>query len=218
LKVTKDPNVCGREKPNPRLVLGKTGGVANTYVYLADIRAGAPIAPADGLIDQRGCEYTPHVQVVPVGSKVVARNSDPILHNVHSRAGASTVFNFAQPIQGQKSEQKLTKAGTITVACDAGHLWMNAIVHATPHPYYALTGDDGRFEIKDVPPGTYQLVAWHEGWRTTQAPTRVEFSDPIELAKPVTVEPNRAASIDFEISSALASQSNARPLRQPQDR
>ena len=201
LKVTKDPGTCGKAKKNPRLVVGKGGGVANTYVYLADIKAGAKIEPKDGLIDQKTCEYSPHAQVVPVGSKIVAQNSDPILHNVHSYLGTTTVFNFAQPIQGQKSEQKLTKVGTVTAKCDAGHIWMNAIVHVTNNPYYALTSDDGKFEIKNVPPGKYQIVAWHEGWKTTQSPTSVSFSDPVEQKKDVTVEAGKPAAVDFTLSA-----------------
>jgi len=200
LKVTKDPSTCGKMKKNPRLIVGKAGGVANTYVYLTDIKSGAKIEPKDGIIDQKNCEYSPHVQMVTVGSKITAQNSDPILHNVHSYLGTTTVFNFAQPIQGQKSEQKLSKVGIVTAKCDAGHIWMNAVVHVTNNPYYAVTGEDGKFEIKNVPPGSYQIAAWHEGWKTTQTPTAVSFSDPVEEKKPVTVAAGAPVTVEFTLS------------------
>jgi hypothetical protein len=199
LAVAKDQSTCGSSVKNPRLVVGPAGGVGNTYVYLADIHSGAALPPKEGVLDQKACEYRPHVQVMSVGSKFIAQNSDPILHSVHTYNGVKTIFNFAQPIQGQKSEQVITKPGVITVKCDAGHLWMNAIVHVAEHPYHALTGDDGKFEIKDVPPGKYQLVAWHEGWKTTQTPVAVTYADPVEIKKDVTVETGKPASVNFEL-------------------
>jgi hypothetical protein len=78
---------------------------------------------------------------------------------------------------------------------------MNAVVHVTNNPYFALTSDDGKFEIKNVPPGKYQLVAWHEGWKTTQTPTAINFSEPVEMKKEVTVEGGKPASADFELAA-----------------
>jgi hypothetical protein len=200
LKVTKDPVICGNAKPNPRLVIGPDGGVANTYIFLSDIMRGAAIDPRDATIDQKACEYQPHAQVVVVGSKLVAVNSDEMLHSVHGRSGDSTVFNYTQPIFGQRSGQKkLTKPGIIAIGCDAGHIWMNAFVFVTAHPYYALTQEDGNFELANVPPGRYELVAWHEGWQTTRTPIAYQFSDPLTTKTNLVVEAGQATRIDLAI-------------------
>ena len=191
LKVTKDATTCGHAKANQRLIIGPQGGVANAYVYLADVKAGAPLSPQRAVLDQKKCEYSPHVLAVPVGSRVVMRNSDPVLHSVHGALGARTVFNLAQPVQGQRSEQVLTTPGTFAIKCDAGHPWMNAVVHVARNPYYALTGSDGRFRLHDVPAGTYQIVMWHEGWQASQNSVAVTYSAPAEQPRPESLAPRR---------------------------
>ena len=90
-------------------------------------------------------------------------SSDDTLHSIHMYGAASYKIPF--PVKGQVVERLLEKAGLVQVACDAGHGWMSATIHVVEHPYYAITDAEGRFELRDVPPGQYTLKAWHEGYR-----------------------------------------------------
>jgi hypothetical protein len=113
-------------------------------------------------LDQKGCRYIPHVFAVRVNQPIEILNSDPTLHNIHALPKNNQEFNNGQPIQGMKMQHTF-KAKEIMVPfkCDV-HGWMNAYVAVMDHPYYAVTAPDGRFELKDVPPGTYTVEAWHE--------------------------------------------------------
>lgn len=142
-------------------------GVARAYVALVDIHAGVALVPSDGLLVRRGCAYTPPVQIMTVDSLLVVRNDDATLHEVRGSAGSAQVFAFVQPLRGQRSEQRMTKAETIVVEGDCG----GAVVHVKSHPYATLTKDDGSFALERVPPGTYELAVWHDGARQTRTVT-----------------------------------------------
>jgi plastocyanin len=158
----KDPKVCGTSGPNETLILGAGEGVKNVVVSLTDIHSGKKLTAGDATLDQTKCSYVPHVQALPVGSNLVVINSDGVLHNVHATQGALTVFNYAMPIKGQKTQpKKLDKAGLIRLKCDV-HGWMNGAIVVEDNPYFAVTGDDGSFSIGDVPPGSYTVHVWHE--------------------------------------------------------
>jgi uncharacterized protein (DUF2141 family) len=116
---------------------------------------------------------------VPVGSIVIV-NADPVMHNTHGFLGKATVFNVALPIKGQRLERKVTKPGLMRVECDA-HGWMLAWIYAAENPYVAVTQKDGSFELTDVPPGSYTLVAWHELTGETEMPVTVKAKAPVEL-------------------------------------
>jgi hypothetical protein len=114
------------------------------------------------VLDQKGCHYQPHVQVVPLHATLQVKSSDPLLHNVHSFLNGTTVINFAMPPQpGLVLSKKLDKPGGQQLKCDV-HSFMRGGLFVAENPYYALTGPDGSFEIKDVPPGTYNIATWHE--------------------------------------------------------
>ncbi|PYS37703.1 MAG: hypothetical protein DMG14_20420, partial [Acidobacteria bacterium] len=120
-----------------------------------------PTAAQNAEIDQKKCEYSPHVQVMAVNSEIALRNSDPILHNIQFFQGDNSLFNIAQPVQGQVNKHKLENAGTIYVEC-AVHGWMQGNVVVVDNPYYAVTDENGKFSITDLPPGKYQVKIWHE--------------------------------------------------------
>jgi hypothetical protein len=104
------------------------------------------------------------------------------------------------------------RAGLVHLRCNGGHVWMNAEMVVVPHPYYAVTDESGRFELTDVPPGTYQIVAWHEGWilagkeqaydvlteRTVQRPI---FNEPRSWEKSVTVNASQPSVVTFLVST-----------------
>ena len=163
LKVTKDTSVCGTSKPSEAVVVSKSGGLANVVVSLRAAKpAAAPPPTPNATIDQQGCRYQPHVQAVTVGTSLALVNSDAVLHNVHGHTGPVQAFNVAMPIRNQRVPARLTRPGLVQLQCDAGHTWMGAWIYVFEHPYFAVSGGDGKFEIKDVPAGHYTVEYWHE--------------------------------------------------------
>lgn len=175
LAVTKNQEFCGESKPDESLVVGPNKGVKNAIVWIDDITKGKKIdKTATASLDNNGCRFIPHVQAVNVGTVLEIRNSDPILHNTHSFLKGSTVFNLALPLKGQKVRKPLRRPGLIDVKCDAGHTWMSAYILVAENPYFAVSNDAGKFEIKDVPAGIYKLKAWHEKLGSEIAEVEVE--------------------------------------------
>lgn len=181
--VTKDVAVCKTSHQPEAFVVGPDGTLRNVVVYLKDISAGKPLEKSARVrLDQKSCTFVPHVAIVPVGGTLALRSSDDVLHNTHAYMGADTVFNLALPIPNFEISKTLSKPGIIKVKCDAGHTWMSAYVHVVAHPYYAVTDTAGKFELKDVPPGTYTLVAWHESLGTTEQKVTVAPGKPAAAA------------------------------------
>jgi plastocyanin len=156
--------VCGTaDRQSQKLIVNKTGGVKNAVVIVEGVKRGKamPSAAQNAEIDQNKCEYLPHVQVMAVNAEIALRNSDPILHNIQFFQGDNSLFNIAQPVQGQSNKRKLEKAGTIYVEC-AVHGWMQGNVVVVDNPYYGVTDENGKFSITDLPPGNYRVKIWHE--------------------------------------------------------
>jgi hypothetical protein len=137
-------------------------------------------------------------------------SSDATLHTIHMDGAAS--FNLPFPFPGRVSSRTMQTPGLVNLRCNGGHVWMNAEMFIAPHPYYAVTDESGRFEFNDVPPGTYQIVAWHEGWSlqgkehsfdvlTERSVERPVFSEPRTWEKSVTVNANQPSTVDFVISN-----------------
>jgi hypothetical protein len=137
-------------------------------------------------INNRKCNFEPHVQVMPAGMNLAILNSDPVLHNTHGFLIKATVFNVAMPKQGMRVERPIRKPGIIRVECDA-HGWMLAWIYAADNPYYATTGRDGSFTINDVPPGDYTMVVWQEYTGSMEVPVTVKAKEtatvPVEIKK-----------------------------------
>jgi Polysaccharide lyase family 4, domain II len=164
IKVTKNQDYCGTSIPDPAYTVGAGGGLENVIVYLKDITKGKA-APSDPLaLVNDHCMFSPRAQGAMVGESVKISSNDPVLHNTHPQNAETnaTIYNIALPFKGFSVTKPLPGSpGLIKVKCDA-HEWMHAWIMELEHPYYATTGADGHFTIKDVPPGTYTLVAWHE--------------------------------------------------------
>ncbi|HWE23493.1 MAG TPA: hypothetical protein VG496_06080 [Myxococcales bacterium] len=163
INITKDPKVCGTSRDDDTFSIASDGGVKNVVVYLSDIKSGKKFdADMKPVLDQKGCHYEPHVQVIPEHSVLQVKSSDPILHNVHSFLNGSTVINFAMPPQpGLVLTKKMDKPGGEQLKCDV-HNFMTGGIFVAENPYYALTKDDGTYEIKDIPAGTYTVATWHQ--------------------------------------------------------
>lgn len=138
--------------------------------------------------DQRGCHYSPHVFGIMVNQPLDVLNSDPTLHNVHAMPKASQPFNLGMPVQNMKVARKFEKPEIgVTIKCDV-HPWMKAFANVVDNPFYGVTGDDGSFEIKNVPAGKYTLATWHEKYGTKETT--------------VTVEEGKTATADFTYTGA----------------
>jgi plastocyanin len=164
------------------------GKVANAFVYidkgLADGEFEVPDEPV--VLNQVGCMYSPHVVALRVGQELHVMNSDDTTHNVHS-----PTRNVNQP-SGSKAQVVTYERSTIgdSYVCDI-HPWMSAYVCAIDHPFFALTGPDGRFELPELAPGKYRLTAWQEKCGRVRA----EF----------TVPPGGTAEVSFQVSAGGSS-------------
>ena len=175
----KDDVNCGKLHTEPVktrfYVVGAKGELADVFVTLKGISGkstGAAAAPL--VIDQKGCEYIPYVAAAQSGQKIVVKNSDPVLHNVHATptANGNKEDNKAQMPGGADLTFSFpTAENFLRFKCDV-HPWMFSYVSVVDHPYFAVSGKDGTYTIKNVPPGKYTLVAMHR--KAAPAPAGVE--------------------------------------------
>jgi plastocyanin len=161
LEVTKDKEVCGKGEKTDKSLVVNNGNLANAVVSITDIKTGKKIDVKKINLDQKDCEYHPHVLAFPVGTPVEINNPDGILHNIHSYSKANPTFNIAQPKFKKTVEVKIEKPEAINVKCDV-HGWMNGWLVATESPYVAVTDNSGNFKLTDVPAGSYTVEVWHE--------------------------------------------------------
>jgi len=164
IQVTKDQAVCGKaEHVDESLIVGADKGLKNVVVNVADPKDGKKMAPAakKPTIDQNGCKFIPHVQIVPAGQEIDIVNDDGILHNIHTFPKTNTPFNKAQPKFKKVMPGSFEKPDVVQIKCDV-HSWMQGWVIVAGHPYYALTDAAGNFKISDVPAGSYTLEYWQE--------------------------------------------------------
>lgn len=180
LKRNSDPFCAKTPKTDEAVVLSKDGkALKNVVVRITNAPAGgaAPTTPVH--VDQKECMYSPRVVTAVEGQKVEIQNSDGTLHNVHSYAGAKTLFNQAQPPRAKPIQKDLKGAEIVKLKCDV-HPWMTGYIVINKNPYITVTGEDGSFELKDVPAGKYTVEAWHEVYGTKTAEVTVEDGKPVD--------------------------------------
>jgi hypothetical protein len=210
--IDKDPQVCDpdshKTRDLDRLIVGPQNGVANTVVFLKDISRGKVmyIPEPRRSLDQKQCRYEPHILLVLKNGLLQLKSSDAVLHTVHMDGAAS--YNLPFPFTDRTVTRTMPTAGLVNIRCNGGHAWMNAELMVVSHPYYTVTDENGKFELTDVPPGQYQVVAWHEGWKlerqeaafdvlTERKIRRPIFSDPKTWEKKVTVNTDENAVVNF---------------------
>jgi len=193
VKVTTSEEICHSEPIySEELVVSEHGGVQWAVVSIKKIKAGKPFPGPDEpggkpAMGQEGCVFTPHVVIAPIGQDILLLNDDKVLHNVHTWPKKNRSKNIAMPGSVTQMKTKFRRPERIKVTCDV-HPWMVGWFIATSHPYNAVTGEGGAFELTDVPPGTYTLEVWHETLGTQE--------------QTVKVEPGKTTTVEFTMDAA----------------
>ncbi len=187
---------CMKERTSPafseEVVTGNDGALANVLVYVKSGLDGYSFPPATTPveIDQKGCQYHPHVLGLQVGQPLEVVNSDPTTHNIHPVPMQNREWNESQPPGASPIEKSFARPEiAIPVKCNV-HPWMKAYVAVLPNPYFQVTGTDGAFDLKNLPPGTYTLVAWQELYGTSE--------------QTVTIGPKESKSVTFTFKAAAS--------------
>jgi len=167
---------CAKKPMTDPSVSVKSGKLENVWVHISKGAKDAPVA-ADAKeveMDQKDCMYEPRMAVAQVGQKIRARNGDPVLHNVHTYLGATTVFNKGMPNDKAAPIEYVAKEeGMMKWKCDV-HPWMRGYIGVSKSGLQAVTGDSGTFKIENVPPGKYTIEAWHEKYGAKTQEVTVE--------------------------------------------
>ncbi len=178
----KDADVCKTKEVKYNAVVVNNGKLAETLVRLAnDSVKGDYKAPTKHAeIDQTDCMYTPRIQGVVAGQEIDIKNADGTLHNVHTFKGNETWFNQAQPKGSVAITKELEDTKLIKFVCDV-HPWMRGFVVASSHPFFAVSGADGSFNIEKVPAGKFTIEAWHPHYGLKTAQVEVADGKPVEV-------------------------------------
>ncbi len=202
----------------------ETKGIGDVWVSLVSVQAGKRFVPlevdatlqpepAEGLVlRQKNCAYEPHLMLVPVGSRLTIRSDDPIPHSVNATATTGPTFHLAftqagQQYSNEKTVIRKSHKNVITLSCKLGHHQMRAFVIPQHHVFSVLTNEKGEYTFSDVPPGTYKVQFWHEGWavrhlverKSTGTPmvTAVTYERPVKQRALVQVKPEKETTLDF---------------------
>jgi plastocyanin len=200
LTVNKNRDVCGERKASEALVVGAAGGVQGGVILLEGVTRGKKPS-REVVLDNAKCLFVSHVTAATPGERVRVKNSDPILHSTHFFAKPGG-FNLALPNKEQTIDitRRITKPGVMRVLCDAHpHMFAWMVVHDSP--YLAVTDERGAFRIDAIPPGTYKVTMWHEGYRArgVDKDGRPLFEEPHRIMKEVTIAPKGSTALDFEL-------------------
>lgn len=171
----------------------EAGKLANVFVYikdgttvngekLGDLHFDVP--NSDVFLDQRGCRFVPHVLGIQVNQKLKITNRDPTDHNIHFTPRNNPDWNHMVQSGATHIEHTFAHAEVMLPAKDNQHPWMKAYIGVLPHPFFAVTNLEGSFEIRNVPQGTYTLVAWHEGGVNGSENTVAVSVKPVRIAQP----------------------------------
>jgi plastocyanin len=184
---------CERQHASPAMaqtvVVNPNHTLRNVFIWIKDglpkARWSPPAEPAT--LDQKGCIYEPHVLGIMTGQQLEILNDDPVNHNVHAEARINPAWNESQPPRAEHKFKSFDASEIlIPVSCSV-HPWMRSYIGVAPSPYYAVTGDDGTFTMKNVPPGVYTIEAVHEKYGRKEGK--------------LTLAPSGTATIEFAYGS-----------------
>ncbi|HYM75182.1 MAG TPA: carboxypeptidase regulatory-like domain-containing protein [Candidatus Dormibacteraeota bacterium] len=186
ISMAADP-VCARQHPSPvmaqDIMADARGDLQNVVVFvsegLGDRTFDAPSQPA--VVEQKGCMYQPHVMAVRANQTLQVVNEDPTSHNIHPIPANNREWNKAEP-PGTKMEDSFAREEiAIPVKCNV-HPWMRSYIAVFKHPYFAVTGTDGSFDLGNLPPGTYTIKAWHEKLGTSTQTVTIGANETKEIS------------------------------------
>jgi plastocyanin len=191
ISMSADPS-CAKLHPtstlNEDFVMGSDGTLGNVVVFISDGLGNrsfdVPGEPA--VFEQKGCMYQPHVSAVRANQHIRMVNSDSTIHNIHPVPANNREWNKAEPPGSTLDETFAREEIAIPVKCNV-HPWMRSYIAVFKHPFYAVTGKDGSFDLRNLPPGEYAVKAWHEKLGT--------------MTQEITVAPGEARSVDFVFKS-----------------
>lgn len=187
INMAADPR-CAKQHPTPavnqEVVTDTQGGLQNVVVFVAEGLGDQTFEPPNQpvIMDQKGCMYQPHVLAMQVNQRLEIVNNDPTSHNIHPVPANNREWNKSEPPGSKAEETFLREEIAIPVKCNI-HPWMRGYVAVFKHPYFAVTGKDGRFELRNLPSGTYTIKAWQE---------KLGIS-----TQKITIGPNDTKAIDF---------------------
>jgi plastocyanin len=188
IDMASNPN-CEKQHPAPAkaetVVVNRNGTLRYVFVWIG---GGLPKArwnpPSEAVrLDQTGCVYGPHVLGIMEGQPLEILNNDPVNHNVHAESRINPAWNESQPPRAEHKFKRFNAAEIMFPMTCSVHPWMRSWIAVSPHPFFAVTGEDGTFTIKGVPPGSYTIEAVHEKYGKKEGT--------------LTLAPSGAASVDF---------------------
>lgn len=165
------------------VVLGTGGTLGNVIVYVSSGLENRTFEPPSQplVIDQKGCMYSPHVVAVQANQKIQVINNDPTSHNIHPIPMNNREWNKSQPPGMPPIETSFAREEiAIPVKCNV-HAWMRSYIGVFKHPYFAVTEKEGSFELRNLPPGTYTITAWHEKFGTSEQKIQVSSNESKKL-------------------------------------
>jgi plastocyanin len=181
-----DPS-CAIQHPTPvfaqEIMADSKGDLQNVIVFVAqglgDRTFQAPTQPA--VVEQKGCVYLPHVLAVRANQPLHIANDDPTSHNIHPMPANNREWNKAEPPGTSVDEVFAREEIAIPVKCNV-HPWMRGYIAVFKHPYFAVTGRDGSFDLGSLPPGTYTIKAWHEKLGTSTQTITIGANETREIS------------------------------------
>jgi plastocyanin len=186
-----DPS-CAKQHPTPvftqDVVTDASGDLQNVIVFISDGLGSQTFQPPSQpvVLDQKGCLYQPRVLAIQANQPMEVVNEDPTSHNIHPTPANNREWNKSEP-PGAKAEATFAREEiAIPVKCNI-HPWMRGYVAVFKHPFFAVTGKDGSFDLSNLPPGTYTIKAWHEKLGTS--------------TQTITIGANETKAIDFVLKS-----------------
>ena len=173
---------CAKKTMMDPTVLVKNGKLENVWVNITKGAKATAQPPASTVeMDQKDCMYEPRMTTAVVGQKIQAKNGDPVLHNVHTYMGASTLFNKGMPNDKAAPIEYVAKdEGMMRWKCDV-HPWMRGFIGISKSGLQAVTSANGAFKIDNVPPGKYTIQAWHEKYGPKTQEVTVEAGKPAKV-------------------------------------